>query len=272
MEILKQNDSRWANKQLGTCAGITIGSDGCAIVCAAILGHTTPDVINDYLKNNRGYVQGCVLVWDKVPLEKGGSIAIALTNMYGAWDHFVLVTKQGMSQCECIDPWMGRIVILNTNQLKEYHYYKEKGGTMSDRTLFFKTEKDLDVYKCDHITDSKEVDWNKLTSAPFETYLYGNYMLVHIPTPEMMDFFKFDWEVKDNLVSQTEINKPNEEIEKWKRMYENKNSDYVTASNALIECQDKLIECKNSKGLDKYTSWELLMAFGRKLKSLFERN
>lgn len=64
MIIQKQSDSRWAGIRLGTC-GVTIGSDGCAATCLSIMLDSTPDWINKVLKEQGGYINGCLMNWAK---------------------------------------------------------------------------------------------------------------------------------------------------------------------------------------------------------------
>lgn len=60
---LSQRDPRWAGQRLGTVDGTTIGGFGCLVTCMSMLatyyGHTiTPDVMDNWLTDNQGYVQG----------------------------------------------------------------------------------------------------------------------------------------------------------------------------------------------------------------------
>lgn len=60
--VMGQKDTKWANQQLGTVAG-TIGQYGCLLTCMSMLasyyGHNiNPAEMDNWLKNNSGYVQG----------------------------------------------------------------------------------------------------------------------------------------------------------------------------------------------------------------------
>jgi hypothetical protein len=66
--FFSQRDSRWSGNQLGTCAGTTIGSSGCAISCIAMAGahvviNCNPASVNTYMTNNGGYSGGCLAIW-----------------------------------------------------------------------------------------------------------------------------------------------------------------------------------------------------------------
>lgn len=60
---LGQRDPRWASQRLGTVNGTTIGSDGCVITSASMMytyygKNTTPDVLDNFLTENRLYASG----------------------------------------------------------------------------------------------------------------------------------------------------------------------------------------------------------------------
>jgi hypothetical protein len=59
MNIFRQDDPRWNNKQLGSCSKETIGKSGCAITCVAMLTELTPLEINELAV----YRQGCLINW-----------------------------------------------------------------------------------------------------------------------------------------------------------------------------------------------------------------
>jgi hypothetical protein len=66
--FFSQRQSPWNSYMLGNCSGDTIGSSGCAITSIAmamtpVVTNLDPGVLNDYLKNNGGYVQDCLVVW-----------------------------------------------------------------------------------------------------------------------------------------------------------------------------------------------------------------
>ena len=66
MEILSQRDKRWGNILLGW-GDVPIKDVGCLISCLAMLWDTTPDVVNEWLKNNSGYVNLNLIDWTKIP-------------------------------------------------------------------------------------------------------------------------------------------------------------------------------------------------------------
>ena len=59
--FFSQRDNRWAGDPLGSCAGCTIGSDGCATSSKAMVfnyfypNYTDPGQLNTCLLNNNGY-------------------------------------------------------------------------------------------------------------------------------------------------------------------------------------------------------------------------
>lgn len=65
MYRLSQRDSRWANIEVGT-GGRSIGQVGCTITCLAMIGNTTPDIVNQKLKAVNGYAQGNLVLWTKI--------------------------------------------------------------------------------------------------------------------------------------------------------------------------------------------------------------
>lgn len=73
MQILKQSDSHWGNKRLGSGSAnkTTIGSHGCTITCLAMLAGINPDEVNDRLNNVGGYASSgtnCnnLVLWTKI--------------------------------------------------------------------------------------------------------------------------------------------------------------------------------------------------------------
>ena len=65
MIALGQKDKRWGSIQLGT-SDKTISSHGCTVTSLAIILGTTPDLINDRLKQVEGYAQGNLVIWGKL--------------------------------------------------------------------------------------------------------------------------------------------------------------------------------------------------------------
>lgn len=107
---LSQRDKRWASLRLGTCSKATIGTDGCAITCVAMLTETTPDKVNDLGL----YTNGCLANWSKLAqvldlqysLVRNRALAypcIAETKLSGN-QHFIVV--DGEKQ---YDPWDGKV-------------------------------------------------------------------------------------------------------------------------------------------------------------------
>jgi len=65
-----QLDSRWAKNQLGTCSGETTGKSGCVITCVSMVFKyydrkldIDPGKLNEWLKKNNGYANGCEMIW-----------------------------------------------------------------------------------------------------------------------------------------------------------------------------------------------------------------
>ena len=65
LEKLSQRDSRWSGILVGT-GNKNIGEVGCTITALAMLAGTTPDVVNEKLKNVGGYAQTNLVVWSKI--------------------------------------------------------------------------------------------------------------------------------------------------------------------------------------------------------------
>lgn len=80
MKKLSQRDPRWANIQLGT-SNKTIGTHGCTITALAIILDTTPDVVNQRLKDVGGYASGNLVIWDKI------AIAFPGTQIHRVWSY-----------------------------------------------------------------------------------------------------------------------------------------------------------------------------------------
>ena len=69
----------WAGDQLGFCSSDTIGSSGCAITSMAMVFkyygvNTDPRDLNNWLKQNGGYAEGCLVKWDVAAGRSGGSV------------------------------------------------------------------------------------------------------------------------------------------------------------------------------------------------------
>jgi hypothetical protein len=66
MKLLSQNDLKWKYKQLGTSPK-SIGSHGCTITCLSMLADVTPDFTNQRMNAVKGYANGNLVIWSKVP-------------------------------------------------------------------------------------------------------------------------------------------------------------------------------------------------------------
>lgn len=62
---LSQRDKRWKDIKLGF-SDTTIGDYGCTITCIAMIVGTTPDVVNERLKQVQGFAQGNLVIWAKI--------------------------------------------------------------------------------------------------------------------------------------------------------------------------------------------------------------
>jgi len=143
MTIYNQRDPQWRDKKLGTSSS-TIGGFGCAIASLSMLLEavgvpTKPDQLNDWLKANKGYSGGNLVVWSaidrysnqKVTFEKNALRStvfpcLAEVDMVPSTSehnqHFVLA----LSDQECLDPWDGRRKTFASSygKVKSYRIYK----------------------------------------------------------------------------------------------------------------------------------------------------
>lgn len=62
---LSQRDKRWSAIKLGT-SNTTIGDFGCTITCIAMIVGTTPDVVNERMKQVAGFAEGNLVIWAKI--------------------------------------------------------------------------------------------------------------------------------------------------------------------------------------------------------------
>lgn len=147
---LSQRDPRWKDIKLGTSRTTTIGSHGCTITCVAIAAGTTPDVVNQKLKELGGYANTNLIVWQKIKQALGNlefewrgyqydnervAAAVSLSGFclvevdatrIGAPTHWVLyIGNQKM-----IDPWTGVIKSTNYYPPKGYAILNKIGGSM----------------------------------------------------------------------------------------------------------------------------------------------
>jgi len=114
MTPFSQRDFRWSWKKLGYCS-TTIGEKGCAITCLGIMTDKRPDEINEILKNNGGFVSGCICLWERatflLQLDWQGVSTkpkfypcIADVRMKNGSQHFVVC----LDPTTIIDPWDGK--------------------------------------------------------------------------------------------------------------------------------------------------------------------
>lgn len=73
-----QGDSQWGGNTLGTCSD-TVAESGCAITSLAMIfnyyqsGFTDPGKLNSCLRNNGGYLNGCLVYWSNRCMPSGVS-------------------------------------------------------------------------------------------------------------------------------------------------------------------------------------------------------
>ncbi len=65
MQPLSQRDKRWKDIKLGT-SNTTIGNYGCTITAIAMIIGTTPDVVNERMKQVGGFHKGNLVIWKKI--------------------------------------------------------------------------------------------------------------------------------------------------------------------------------------------------------------
>jgi len=92
---LSQRDSRWASILLGynTSNVYSIGMYGCLITCLSTITDRTPNVTNQILKDNSGYVSGGNFVWGKCT-------ALGLNQTYVSPVYTGLVTDAGVAKAK----------------------------------------------------------------------------------------------------------------------------------------------------------------------------
>jgi len=86
LPYFSQKDSRWKNTKLGTSTVCTIGSDGCLLcdvtsICNYYGKEVTPDVMNELMKKNGGFVSGALLVY--------GAVTDIYPDIKIDWDNFI---------------------------------------------------------------------------------------------------------------------------------------------------------------------------------------
>lgn len=139
MEHLLQCDSRWGGKNLGTCTD-TICQSGCMITCLAMLCGKLPNEVNDILRDNGGYSNGCLVIAEKAAellgLDYNGIIytrpdypCIAETNYFAPKvpQHFFIINPDG----SILDP-LGK----NINYpIVSYRLFKGEDMGFSDENM-----------------------------------------------------------------------------------------------------------------------------------------
>lgn len=138
MTPYKQTDY---SDKLGTC-DVTIATDGCFCTSLAMMVDKTPPEVNNLLKDNLGYVDGCLVSSPNAAiilnLDYFGTgytspdfPCIAETNDYkskGYPQHFFVWLGNGM----IIDPLIGYETVNNYN-IKSYRLFKTKGEPMPEQ-------------------------------------------------------------------------------------------------------------------------------------------
>jgi hypothetical protein len=127
MVSLSQRDNRWKDIKIGN-SNYTIGGTGCLITLLAIMADTTPDIVNQKLKEVGGYY-GALVVWAKIDealprlnfikraYSYSNDIVAKAVQDYGACPVEVDGTKIGgdkhwvlyIGNQQIIDPWYGDI-------------------------------------------------------------------------------------------------------------------------------------------------------------------
>jgi len=120
-----QRDPNWRGVTLGTSQS-TIGSHGCAVVsvcmmCEYVGIHVTPPQLNEWLKANKGFINGNLMVWNSIDRFSGGKLTysgtakpkqypqiaeVDLIPNNSVFDqHFVLALDENT----CFDPWENKV-------------------------------------------------------------------------------------------------------------------------------------------------------------------
>lgn len=135
---LSQKNPAWKGEQLGTC-DTSISSNGCFVTSLAILTEKTPSEVNQILKDNGGYANGCLVISERAAellgLEYNGitkeyqnDIAIGETDHYrssGIPSHFFVWLGNG----RIIDPLFG-IEMENKYKIINFRLFKPRKETM----------------------------------------------------------------------------------------------------------------------------------------------
>lgn len=116
MTIFSQKDIRWRFKQLGFC-NTTIGSNGCAITCLGMLCGKRPDEVNQILRNNGGFVNGCLVWWQKAC----NLLGLKFYGISNKATRFPTIARVRMSRGE-----MHFVIVLSNNKIVDPLDGKEK--------------------------------------------------------------------------------------------------------------------------------------------------
>lgn len=112
IKILCQRDKKWAGQKLGSC-NTTIGAEGCALTCVAMLAGITPDVLN----KKPIYSNGCLMNWAKasqllgLPYKPTRNVVVKYPVVAevrlgkNGIQHFIVVDELGNQY----DPWDGSV-------------------------------------------------------------------------------------------------------------------------------------------------------------------
>ena len=262
---MKNYNQRNYNQKLGTC-GITIAQQGCALTCLSDILEVEPPEINEILKAHNGYTSGCLMNWANLSnifkVEWGGKTTKPLFYptiaevQISKGQHFVIALDDKYIQ----DPY-GGITGKNPYKILSYRNIRLKGGSMSNRTIFFKTDQP-DIYKVEHVTDANQVDWNNLIVGGSDVYKIANSdtQLWILPSPKFKQFFKLGDKIKATLYSSCPVCPPQKECPPCPE------KDCSKEIQKAFEEGTKSVECPLSKNkqLSEYNSGELSKALWSK--------
>lgn len=199
MTPLSQKNPVWKGEKLGEC-NETIGSGGCFITSLAILADKTPSEVNQILKDNGGYSNGCLLNSDKASqllgLEYNGitkeyqnSVCIAETDHYkisGVPQHFFVWLGNG----RIIDPLFG-VEMENKYKIISFRLFKPKGNQMNHEQVI-STIRDARNYLFGHLDNTgaeNDAKWVGGEFAKGNQYALGQMIKTYVTSAE----FKSLW-------------------------------------------------------------------------------
>jgi len=172
--LFKQCDSRWGSHRIGTSSK-TICQVGCLMTSVSMvlngMGKSingkkmNPDVLNNYLTKNGGYVSGDEFVWSKVDsfglkfitnscprsqvISKFNAGDIVILNVRGG-SHWVLMTGHSGNTLKVNDPGFS-VSSYSLNDVVAAGVYQRKKGLLSAENIF---ESDDDRVRIDLYTES----------------------------------------------------------------------------------------------------------------------